>query len=70
MRTILIAGGSGFIGSHLSKALLNRGHKVVVVDNLSTGRRKNIAHLESNPNFTFIEHDIIKPLPKEGGGFF
>lgn len=63
MRTILIAGGAGFLGSHLCKALLDAGDSVVCVDNLCTGRAQNIAHLQDNPNFTFIEHDITKDLP-------
>lgn len=51
------------MGSHLCQALLDTGDQVVCVDNLCTGRRKNISDLETNPNFTFIEHDIIHPLP-------
>jgi nucleoside-diphosphate-sugar epimerase len=65
MRTILVAGGSGFLGSNLCAALLDQGNTVVAVDNLCTGRRQNVAALESNPNFTFIEHDITQPLPAE-----
>jgi nucleoside-diphosphate-sugar epimerase len=63
MRSVLVAGGAGFLGSHLCEALLNAGDHVVCLDNLCTGRRKNITALESNPNFTFIEHDIITGLP-------
>jgi nucleoside-diphosphate-sugar epimerase len=63
MRTVLVSGGAGFLGSHLCQALLEAGDKVVCVDNLCTGRRKNIAALEENPNFTYIEHDITKDLP-------
>lgn len=63
MRTVLVAGGAGFLGSHLSEALLKAGDKVVCIDNLCTGRRKNIAALENNPNFSFVEHDIITGLP-------
>ena len=54
---ILIAGGAGFIGSHLSKMLINLGKKVVSLDNLSTGRKSNIEDLLGSPNFTFIESD-------------
>jgi UDP-glucose 4-epimerase len=54
----LVNGGAGFIGSHLVDHLLEAGHKVCVVDNLSTGRRSNIAHLEHESNFTFIEHEL------------
>lgn len=65
MRTVLVAGGAGFLGSHLCDTLLEHGNKVVAVDNLCTGRRQNITNLERNSNFTFIEHDIIQPLPAE-----
>ena len=61
---VLVAGGAGFLGSHLCEALLARGDEVVCVDNLCTGRRRNIAHLESNPAFRFIKADITKPFPK------
>jgi UDP-glucose 4-epimerase len=50
----LITGGAGFIGSHLAESLLSDGHKVTVLDNLSTGRYSNIAHLEGRPGFTLI----------------
>lgn len=63
MSTYLIAGGAGFIGSHLSDALVTSGHKVIVLDNLVTGSETNIQHLMSNPDFTFIHHDITKPIP-------
>ncbi|HSW98840.1 MAG TPA: UDP-glucuronic acid decarboxylase family protein [Candidatus Saccharimonadales bacterium] len=63
-RKVLVAGGAGFLGSHLCAALLARGDEVVCVDNLCTGRRKNIAALEADPHFTFVEHDITEPLPK------
>lgn len=59
---ILITGGAGFIGSHLCERLLAEGHGIFCVDNLFTGSRDNIKHLESNQNFRFIEHDIIDPL--------
>lgn len=62
MQTYLIAGGSGFIGSHLADALLGNGHSVIIVDNQITGSVKNINHLDSNPNFTYIEHDVIFPI--------
>lgn len=62
-KTVLIAGGAGFLGSHLSDFYLEKGYKVVAVDNLSTGSRQNISHLEGNANFTFIEHDIVERLP-------
>ena len=52
---ILITGGAGFIGSHLCDALITKGHKITVIDNLILGRKENIAHLIGNPQFTFIE---------------
>jgi len=55
----LVTGGAGFIGSHLSDALIKRGDHVVVLDNLSTGNRKNIEHLRENPSFTLIESSIL-----------
>lgn len=58
MAHYLITGGMGFIGSHLAEALLTRGHYVTVVDNLSTGRFENIAHLTSHPLFRFAIEDI------------
>ena len=61
-RHVLVAGGAGFLGSHLCSALLDRGDDVVCVDNLVTGRRHNIAPLQANPRFTFIQHDITRPL--------
>jgi UDP-glucose 4-epimerase len=55
----LVTGGAGFIGSHLSDALIKRGDHVVALDNLSTGNRKNIEHLRENPSFTLIESSIL-----------
>ena len=56
---VLITGGAGFIGSHLSETLIERGHKVYVIDNLSTGSKKNIYHLLSNENFEFFQTTIM-----------
>jgi UDP-glucuronate decarboxylase len=61
-KKILIAGGAGFIGTNLCKKLLELGHSIVVLDNLSTGRRCNITQFEANQRFRFIEHDIIQPI--------
>jgi len=63
---ILIAGGAGFIGSHLTDALLARGDEVIVWDNLITGTLANLAHLGEAPGFTFVRHDIVQPLPDCG----
>jgi nucleoside-diphosphate-sugar epimerase len=62
MQTALIAGGAGFIGSHLCKSLLNKDFKVICVDNLITGDRKNIEDLQANPNFIFLDKDVTKTL--------
>ena len=59
MSNILITGGAGFIGSHLVDRLLSEGHKVVVIDNLSLGLERNIAHNLSNVNFEFIKGDVL-----------
>jgi len=58
----LVTGGAGFLGSHLSDALLGDGWSVVVVDNLLTGRRANLAHLSREPRFEFVEKDICTPF--------
>jgi UDP-glucuronate decarboxylase len=62
MKTILITGGAGFIGSNLCEKLLNDNNKIICLDNLFTGNIKNIEHLMKNPNFEFINHDIINPF--------
>lgn len=62
MKRILVTGGAGFIGSHLCEKLLESGHEVIALDNLFTGRKKNILHLFDNRNFEFIRHDIVQPL--------
>ncbi|MFA6599677.1 MAG: GDP-mannose 4,6-dehydratase [Candidatus Omnitrophota bacterium] len=56
---VLITGGAGFIGSHLVEELLQRGHEVSILDNLSTGRMENIAHLEKNEKFHVVIGDIL-----------
>jgi len=62
MQTVLVAGGAGFIGTHLCKSLLSDGYRVICVDNLITGDKNNLSELLTNQNFSSIEQDIIKPL--------
>jgi dTDP-glucose 4,6-dehydratase len=64
-KRIVITGAAGFIGSHLSEALLDRGHSVVGIDNLLTGDTANIAHL-ANRDFVFIKHDVTNYIYVEG----
>jgi nucleoside-diphosphate-sugar epimerase len=59
----LVAGGGGFVGSHLVDLMLERGDTVTIVDNFVTGRRANIAHLDGHDRCTVIEHDITTPFP-------
>ncbi len=59
----VVAGGAGFIGSHLCRALLDRGHEVICVDNLQTARPSNLRALEGSPGFTFVHADVVRPLP-------
>lgn len=62
----LVTGGAGFLGSHLCETLLDRGDAVLCVDNLSTGRRSNIARLLNNPRFTFMPGDVSESLQVPG----
>jgi nucleoside-diphosphate-sugar epimerase len=64
---ILVAGGAGFVGSHLCEALLERGHQVIAVDNFITGRVFNLEEILRHPYFEFYEHDITQPLRLESG---
>jgi len=59
---ILVTGGAGFIGSHLSEFLINRGHEVICLDNFFTGQRKNIEQLEKSGRFSVMEHDVTEPF--------
>lgn len=61
MKRVIVTGGAGFIGSHLSKALVENGCMVYCIDNLFTGNKKNIASLLSNDRFEFVYHDITFP---------
>ena len=62
---IVVTGAAGFIGSHLCEALLDRGHRVVGIDNLLTGDLANIAHLRDR-DFTFIQHDVTRHIEVDG----
>jgi nucleoside-diphosphate-sugar epimerase len=67
---VVVTGGAGFIGSHLCKRLLEDGHSVICIDNLLTGSEGNIADLLDDREFTFIYHDITKPLTFEADAIF
>lgn len=62
MKRILVTGGAGFLGSHLSERLLNEGNDILCLDNFFTGSKNNIAHLLGRPHFELIRHDIINPI--------
>ncbi len=64
-KRILVTGGAGFIGSHLCDRLIADGHEVICLDNFFTGKKKNVAHLLSNPNFEIMRHDVIQPIYAE-----
>ncbi len=66
MARIVVTGGAGFVGSHLCDAFIGRGDEVVAVDNLSTGRERNIAHLLEHPGFSFVKADVCVDVPVEG----
>jgi UDP-glucuronate decarboxylase len=61
-KKILITGGAGFLGSHLTERLLERGNEVLVVDNFFTGSKQNLAHLLGNPHLEVMRHDVTFPL--------
>lgn len=65
MKRILITGGAGFIGSHLSELLLNQGNDIICLDNFFTGSKQNIVHLMDNKFFELIRHDVIDPFKAE-----
>ena len=65
MKTILVTGGAGFLGSHLCERLLDRGDEVICLDNLFTGRKENIRHLMRRSHFEFMRHDIVDPFMVE-----
>ncbi len=61
-KRILVTGGSGFLGSHLSDRLVAADHDVLCLDNFFTGRKENIAHLIGKPNFELVRHDLVEPI--------
>lgn len=65
-KRILITGGAGFLGSHLCDRYLAEGYEVICMDNLITGSVSNIAHLEDNPRFRFVNHDVTNYIAVEG----
>ena len=65
-RIAVVTGGAGFVASHLIDRLLADGLKVVALDNFVTGKPDNLQHLEGNPNFRFIEHDVSEPYDVDG----
>jgi UDP-glucuronate decarboxylase len=59
---VLITGGAGFLGSHLSERLINEGCDVLCLDNFYSGTKENVAHLLANPHFELMRHDVTFPL--------
>ena len=66
MARVVVTGGAGFVGSHLCDSLMARGDEVVVLDSLITGTRDNLAHLDGEPGFTFVECDVSVEMPVTG----
>lgn len=66
MERVVVAGGAGFLGSHMCQALVDRSAEVVCVDNLATGSVSNVTHLLEHPNFTFVEADVCNGLAVDG----
>ena len=64
-KRILVTGGAGFLGSHLTDRLIEQGHEVICVDNFFTGTKRNIEHLHNHPRFDVLRHDVCNPLKLE-----
>src|SRR3989304_7603604 len=62
---VVITGGAGFLGSHLCDKLIERGDQIICIDNLLTGSLGNIAHLQDNPNFQFVQTDAVEAFPED-----
>ena len=67
---VIVTGGAGFIGSNLCERLLNEGHEILCVDNFFSGRKRNISHLEDDPKFEVVRHDVTFPLYLEADIIF
>ena len=67
---ILVTGGAGFLGSHLCRALLDKSHEVICLDNFYTGSKTNIEELLLHPKFELIRHDVTFPIYLEVDGIF
>src|SRR3989339_657093 len=63
---VLITGGAGFIGSHLCDYFIEKGHKVICMDNLITGRMENVSHLMGNDRFTYVNYDVTNFIYVDG----
>jgi len=70
VKSILVTGGAGFLGSHLCERLLAEGHEVLCVDNFYTGSKSNISNLLQNPRFELLRHDITFPIYVETGQIY
>lgn len=64
-RPVLVAGGAGFLGSHLCRRLLSEGNDVLCLDNFQTGQMRNLTDIGQHPGFSILEHDVIEPLPAD-----
>ena len=64
-KRVLITGGAGFLGSHLTDRLLEQGHEITCVDSLITGSLENIEHLKGHAGYKFIQHDLVNGLPQQ-----